>query len=180
MSLPDHGGTWPVLAALAVLLAGSPAAFSQSSHEGDSRSGGILGRVRGRLNQARQKMSDKDKAVQYDPAVLRPGVPRQRIHAAFGPPNAMQGEGSSREDVYAFSPDGSKYREPQISAATIAAAVFTSGISLASREARILIHKSKLTLYRVRYDGEGIAASVERVPSAVGAEAPKGASAAGR
>ncbi|QSR85261.1 hypothetical protein [Methylacidimicrobium sp. B4] len=176
MRFPLLGSSWPVLATLALLWAGALAAFAQSSDAGESESGGILGRVRGRLGQVRQKMSGKDPSIQYDPAVLQAGISRQRIHAVLGPPNATQGKGSACEDVYAFSPDGSKYREPQIGAATIATAVFTSGLSLASREARILIHKSKLTLYRVRYDENGIAASVEKVPSAIGAEAPKAAS----
>ncbi len=173
MGFPELARKWPLLIALAFPLADLPAAFAQSS-DGGSESGGILGRVRGRMGQVRQRMSDKDPSVRYDPAVLRPGVSRQRIHAVFGTPNATRGEGAAREDVYAFYPDGAKYREPHVSAGTIALAVFTSGISLASREARILVHKSKLTLYRVRYDAQGIAASVEKVPSVVGAEAPDG------
>ncbi len=175
MRFPLLGRSWPVLALLVLLCAGAPAAFAQSSDAGDSESGGLLGRLRGRLGQVRQRMSGKDPSIRYDPAVLQAGSPREQIHAVLGPPNATQGKGAACEDVYAFYPDGSKYREPQIGAATIAAAVFTSGISLASREARILIHKSKLTLYRVRYDENGIAASVEKVPSAIGAEAPKSA-----
>ncbi|WP_018289666.1 hypothetical protein [Verrucomicrobium sp. 3C] len=174
MSFPPLRTSWPVLAALAVLWTGASAAFAQSSDAGDSEPEGLLGQVHTRLQKMKQKRSEKNKSIHYDPAVLRPGVSRQKIHATFGPPNATQNEGTEREEVYAFFPDGSKYQQSDISAADIARAVFTSGASLAVRAAQKHVHKSQLTLYRVSYDKEGIARSVKLVPSALGAKAPSG------
>lgn len=112
----------------------------------------------------REKRSDKDTSIHHDAAVLTPGVSRQRVMAAFGEPNATQGKGAAREDVYAFSPDGSKFVDPQVSTGTIAAAVFTTGMSLTVRKARITIQENKLTLYHVHYDVQDRIKSVQAVP----------------
>ena len=126
------------------------------------------GRIGSRLENLRQKMSDKDSSIHYDPAVLQPGTPRQQVVATFGQPNATQGEGTAREDVYAFYPDGSKFVDPSVSAGTIAAAVFTAGVSLAVRQAKITIKEHQLTLYRVHYDSQDLVKSVKVVPPDVG------------
>lgn len=127
------------------------------------------GRLGSRLENMRQKMSDKDTSIHYDPSVLAIGNSRQQVVAAFGEPNATQGEGSAREDVYAFYPDGSKFVDPQVGAGTIAAGVFTAGMSLAVRQAKITIKEHQITLYRVHYDSQGLIKSVTVVPPAMGA-----------
>jgi hypothetical protein len=126
------------------------------------------GRIRDRLDDMRQKMSDKDTSIRYDPAVLTPGTPRPQVVAAFGQPNASQGEGTSREDVYAFYPDGSKFVDPSVSAGTIAAAVFTAGMSLAVRQAKITIKEHQITLYHVHYDSQDLVKTVKVVPPEMG------------
>ena len=128
------------------------------------------GRIGSRLEGMRDRMSDKDSSIQYNPAVLQPGTPRQQVIAAFGPPNASQGQGTAREDVYAFYPDGSKFVDPSVSAGTIAAAVFTAGISLAVRQAKITIKEHQITLYRVHYDSQDLVKTVKVVPPDMGSE----------
>ncbi|GEM_PF-5503046 len=127
--------------------------------------GGGLG---SRLERLRDRMSDKNSSIQYDPSVLAPGTPRQNVIAAFGQPNATQGQPPNREDVYAFYPDGSKFVDPQVSAGTIAAAVFTAGMSLAVRQAKIMIQEQRITLYRVHYDANDNIQSVQVVPPDMG------------
>ena len=126
------------------------------------------GGIGSRLERMRDKMTDSNPSIQYNPSVLTVGTPRQQVVAAFGEPNATQGEGPSREDVWAFYPNGSKFVDPQVSAGTIAAAVFTAGMSLAVREAKIKIQEGRITLYRVRYDSNDNIASVTVVPPDMG------------
>ena len=126
------------------------------------------GGIGSRLERMRDKMTDSNPSIQYNPSVLTVGTPRQQVVAAFGEPNATQGEGPSREDVWAFYPNGSKFVDPQVSAGTIAAAVFTAGMSLAAREAKIKIQEARITLYRVHYDSNDNIASVQVVPPEMG------------
>ncbi|HTR62414.1 MAG TPA: hypothetical protein VMH37_11980, partial [Candidatus Binataceae bacterium] len=126
------------------------------------------GGIRQRLEGMRDRATLKDSDVHYDPSVLTVGNSRQQVVAAFGQPNATQGEGPSREDVYAFYPDGSKFVDPQVSAGTIAAAVFTAGISLAARQAKIMIKEKQITCYRVHYDANNNILSVQVVPPEMG------------
>ncbi len=144
-----------VVMALAMLMA------SPSLAPAHLLGGGGLG---SRLSRLRPGTNGDKTPIHYDPAVLTPGVSRQRVLAAFGEPNATQGEGATREDVYAFKPDGSKFVDPHVTGATIAAAVFTAGMSLAVRKARIMIQESKLTLYHVHYDAQDKLKSVQVVP----------------
>jgi hypothetical protein len=146
-------------AMLAVVAGFAPAASAQLLR------GGGLG---SRLELLRDRASDKDPSIQYDPSVLTVGTPRSRVVAAFGEPNATKSEGTSREDVYAFYPDGSKFVDPQVGAGTIAAAVFTAGMSLAVRQAKIMIQEQRITMYRVRYEAQDNIASVEVVPPEMG------------
>lgn len=125
-----------------------------------------------RLRQLRNRSANQNASIHYDPAVLAVGVPRTKVIAALGEPNATQGEGAAREDVYAFRPDGSKYVEPQIKGVTIAAAVFTAGMSLAVRKARTTIQEQQLTLYHVHYDAQDTVASVQAVPPRLGSATP--------
>jgi hypothetical protein len=75
-----------------------------------------------------------------------------------------------QDEVYAFFPDGSKYVDPQITAGTIAAAVFTSGMSLAAKAAKNTIQQNQLTLYRVHYDANQYIQSVQVIPPSIGSE----------
>jgi hypothetical protein len=135
--------------------------------------GGGLG---SRLDRFKQKMSSKDPSHPYNAAVLTPGTPRSQVIEAFGQPNGTQiARNGQPEDVYAFFPDGSKYIEPQVHAGTIAAAVFTGGLSLATREARIEIQKNQLTVYHVTYDENGNIKSVKTIPPNLPVSEPSGA-----
>jgi hypothetical protein len=137
--------------------------------------GGLLGGgIRNRLEHMREHMTDKNPNIRYNPAVLTPGTPRSQVEGAFGKPNGTQNVGGVQEDVYAFFPDGSKYVDPQITAGTIAAAVFTGGMSLAVKAAKNTIQQNQLTLYDVRYDANQNVQSVKVIPPNVGSE-PKAA-----
>jgi hypothetical protein len=115
-------------------------------------------------------MANKDPSIQYNPSVLRPGTPRSQVLYLFGEPNGTQTQNGLQEDVYAFFSDGSKYVDPQITAGTIAAAVFTGGMSLAVKAARNTIQQSQLTLYRVRYAANQKIENVKVIPPHVGSE----------
>ena len=147
-------------AALAVLL-GPTLASAQLLR------GGPIG---GRLERFKDRMTNKDESIHYDPSVLATGVARSDVVAKLGEPNASQGEGAAREDVWAFFPDGSKFKDPEISGATIAAAVFTAGMSLAVRKARTTVAEQQLTLYRVHYDSQDRVKTVQVVPPTLGSE----------
>lgn len=147
-----------IVALAALLLSAVPASAQLLG-------GGGLG---SRLERMRDKMSDKNSSIQYDPSVLTVGTPRRQVVAAFGEPNATQGEGPSRVDVYAFYPDGSKFVDPQVGAGTIAAAVFTAGMSLAVRQAKIMVQEKRITLYHVHYDANDNISSVKVVPPEMG------------
>ncbi|MGO9454946.1 MAG: hypothetical protein ACLQDV_28455 [Candidatus Binataceae bacterium] len=145
--------------ALAAMLAFSTVASAQIL------GGGGLG---SRLERLKDRMGDKNPSIQYNPSVLTVGTPRQQVIAAFGPPNATQGEETACEDVYAFYPDGSKFVDPSVTAGTIAAAVFTAGMSLAVRQAKITVQENRITLYRVHYDSQDLIKSVTVVPPELG------------
>jgi hypothetical protein len=55
-----------------------------------------------------QNATMKDTSVHEDPNLLRVGVSRDRITAAFGPPNQISNQSGLIQDVYEFNPDGSK------------------------------------------------------------------------
>lgn len=149
-----------IVVALAVLLA--PALTSAQLLRG--------GPIGGRLEQFKERMTNKDGSIHYDPSALATGVARSDVVAKLGEPNASQGEGVAREDVWAFFPDGAKFKDPEISGATIAAAVFTGGMSLAVRKARTTVQEQQLTLYRVRYDDQDRIKTVQVVPPTHGSE----------
>jgi hypothetical protein len=123
-------------------------------------------------------MTNKDESIRYDPSVLATGVARSDVVAKLGKPNASQGEGVAREDVWAFFPDGSKFKDPEITGATIAAAVFTRGMSLAVRKARTTVAEHQLTLYRVHYDDQYRVKTVQVVPPTYNSEPGSSPSAA--
>lgn len=90
--------------ALAVLL--SPTLTSAQLLRG--------GPIGGRLERFKDRMTSKDESIRYDPSVLATGVSRGDVVAKMGEPNASQGEGVAREDVWVFFPDGSKFKDPEI------------------------------------------------------------------
>jgi hypothetical protein len=59
---------------------------------------------------------------------------------------------------------------PQINAGTIAAAVFTGGMSLAVKAGRTVIQENQLTLYLVSYNGNGYIQNVQVIPPNIGSE----------
>jgi hypothetical protein len=138
---------------------------------GPAPGGGLLGGAVGsRLQNLRNRMTNKDPSIQYNPSVLTPGTPRSQVMAAFGQPNGTQIVNGEQDDIYAFFPDGSKYVDPQITAGTIAAAVFTGGMSLAAKAAKNTIQQNQLTLYRVHYDSNQNIKSVKVIPPNIGSQ----------
>jgi hypothetical protein len=145
--------------------------YSLRAQEGPLGGGGLLGgRVRNRLEGMREHMTDKNPNIKYDPSVLAVGNSRSQVEAAFGQPNGTQNAAGVQEDVYAFFPDGSKYVDPQVTAGTVAAAVFTGGMSLAVKAAKNTIQQNQLTLYDVRYDANQNVQSVKVIPPTIGSE----------
>ncbi len=128
------------------------------------------GPIGGRLEQFKERMTNEDESIHYDPAVLKVGAARSDVVAKLGEPNATQNEGGTREDVWAFYPDGAKFKDPEITGATIAAAVFTGGMSLAVRKARTTVQEQQLTLYRVQYDAQDRIKTVQTIPPRMGSE----------
>jgi hypothetical protein len=159
----------PLAALVALILTLMP--HCAGAQEGPLGGGLLGGGIRNRLAHMREHMTNKDPNIQYDPSVLKPGTPRRQVEAAFGKPNGTQNAGGVQEDVYAFFPDGSKYVDPQITAGTIAAAVFTGGMSLAVKAAKNTIQQNQLTLYDVRYDASESVQSVKVIPPNLGSEA---------
>ncbi len=130
------------------------------------------GGIGSRLEGLKERLTNKDSTIHYDPTVLKQGGPRNHVLAAFGEPNATRAEEGETEDVYAFFPDSSKFKDPQMRAGTIAAAVFTGGMSLVARQARLAVQENQLTMYRVHYDAESKIQSVQVVPPNLGSHTP--------
>lgn len=156
-------------AAVAALAIAAIAGYAQAQ-TGPAPAGGLLGGLDSRLQNLRNRVTNKDPSIQYNPSVLTPGTPRSQVVAAFGQPNGTQTVNGAQDDIYAFFPDGSKYVDPQITAGTIAAAVFTSGMSLAAKAAKNTIQQNQLTLYRVHYDAYQDIQSVRVIPPNIGSQ----------
>jgi hypothetical protein len=109
-----------------------------------------------------QNATMKDTSVHEDPSLLKPGVPRSEIIAAFGTPNQIASKGEQEEDVYEFNPDGSKFVKPKIYARNIAAGVFTGGIATVVHQARIHYTEEQLTVYHLTYGPDGTVQSVRK------------------
>jgi hypothetical protein len=109
-----------------------------------------------------QNATMKDDSVHEDPNLLKVGVSRSQILAAFGPPNESSDEGGQAEDVYEFNPDGSKFVKPKTYARNIAAGVFTAGAATVAHQARIHHAEQQLSVYRLTYGPDGNVASVEK------------------
>jgi hypothetical protein len=109
-----------------------------------------------------QNASMKDSSVHEDPSLLKVGVSRDQIIAAFGTPNQINNEGGQEQDVYEFNPDGSKFVEPKTYARNIAAGVFTGGLATVVHQARIHHTEQQLTLNHLTYGPDGIVQSVQK------------------
>jgi hypothetical protein len=124
-----------------------------------------------------QGITLKDSSIHYDPAVLKVGMQREQVLAAFGDPNSSRTtDNGVIEDVYAFNPDGSKFVDPQLRVRNVALGFFTMGASVAVRQARLALTERKLTLFHVFYTPsdtiksvtpERLAGAPETLPTAV-------------
>jgi hypothetical protein len=109
-----------------------------------------------------QNATMKDSSVHEDPSLLKAGVSRDKIIAAFGTPNQINNEGGQEQDVYEFNPDGSKFVNPKTYARNIAAGVFTGGIATVVHQARLHHMEQQLTVYHVTYGPDGTVQSVQK------------------
>jgi len=109
-----------------------------------------------------QNATMKDSSVHEDPSLLKVGVRRDKIIAAFGTPNQIKNRGGQEQDIYEFNPDGSKFVKPKIYARNIAAGVFTGGIATVVHQARIHHTEQQLTVYDLTYGADGTVKSVHK------------------
>ena len=109
-----------------------------------------------------QNATMKDSSVHEDPSLLKVGVSRDKIIAAFGTPNQISNEGGQEQDVYEFNPDGSKFVKPKTYARNIAAGVFTGGIATVVHQARIHHTEQQLTVYHLTYSPDETVQSVQK------------------
>jgi hypothetical protein len=98
-----------------------------------------------------QNFTMRNDAIHEDPELLKVGVSRDRIAAAFGAPNETQNRNGQIEDTYEFNPDGSKFVAPKTYARNVAAGVFTGGAAMLVRQGRIAHTEHQLTVYRLTY-----------------------------
>jgi hypothetical protein len=156
-----------ILLALAMLvLAGCLASRIQSmqSQGTDSQSSASRFDPTQRLSPTAfaQNATMKDTSVHEDPSLLKVGVPRSKITAAFGTPNQISNQGGQEEDVYEFNPDGSKFVKPKVYSRNIAAGVFTGGVANLAHQARIHHAEQQLTVYHLTYGPDGTVQSVRK------------------
>ena len=109
-----------------------------------------------------QNATMKDTSVHEDPNLLKVGVSRDKIIAAFGTPNQINNQSGQEEDVYEFNPDGSKFVKPKTYARNIAAGVFTGGIATVVHQARIHHTEQQLTVYHLIYGPDGTVQSIQK------------------
>jgi hypothetical protein len=155
-----------LLALPIVVLAGCLASRIQSmqSQGTDSQSSASRFDPAQRVNPTafEQNATMKDTSVHEDPNLLKVGVPRDRIIAAFGTPNQISNTSGNEEDVYEFNPDGSKFVKPKVYARNIAAGVFTGGIATVVHQARIHQTEQQLTVYHLTYGPDDTVQSVQK------------------
>ena len=109
-----------------------------------------------------QNATMKGSSVHEDPSLLKVGVRRDKIIAAFGTPNQIKNRGGQEQDTYEFNPDGSKFVKPKTYARNIAAGVFTGGIATVVHQARIHHTEQQLTVYNLTYGPDGTVQSVQK------------------
>ena len=155
-----------LLALPIIVLAGCLASRIQSmqSQGTDSQSASRFDPGQRRLSPTAfaQNATMKDTSVHEDPNLLKVGVPRDRIIAAFGTPNQISNQSGQEEDVYEFNPDGSKFVKPKVYARNIAAGVFTGGIATLAHQARIHHAEQQLTVYHLTYGSDGTVSWVRK------------------
>ncbi len=100
----------------------------------------------------KQSFTHKNTQIKYRPGVLVIGNRRENVYKAFGAPNGTDVfSGGGVEDVYIFTPDGSKYVTPHPRPRNVALAVVTGGVSIAVHQSLLAYQRSNLTIYRVYY-----------------------------
>jgi hypothetical protein len=109
-----------------------------------------------------QNATMKDTSVHEDPNLLKVGVSRDKITAAFGTPNQITNQGGWEQDVYEFNPEGSKFVKPKVYARNIAAGVFSGGIATVVHQARIHETEQQLTVYHLTYVPDVTVQSVQK------------------
>jgi len=123
-----------------------------------------------------QNATMSDTSVHEDPDLLRAGVPREQITAAFGAPNDTSNAGGQTEDEYEFNPDGSKFVKPKIYARNIAAGIFTGGAATVAHQVRIHHTEAQLTVYHLTYGPDDRVATVRKEARDTPADATTAAS----
>ena len=122
------------------------------------------------LTNFEQNATMKDTSVHEDPTLLRVGISRQQIAAAFGAPNEASNQDGVIQDVYEFNPDGSKFVKPKVYPRNIAAGVLTGGIATVVHQGRIHYTEEQLTVYHLTYGPDGTVQSVQKqLPRSAGA-----------
>ena len=109
-----------------------------------------------------QNFTMRNGAIHEDPELLKVGVSRDRIAAAFGAPNETHNRNGQIEDIYEFNPDGSKFVAPKTYARNVAAGVFTGGAAMLVRQGRIAHTEHQLTVYRLTYGSNGAVQAVHK------------------
>jgi hypothetical protein len=101
----------------------------------------------------KQSFTHKNKNVKYRTGVLVIGAPRDNVVRWFGEPNGTDMmPGGTVEDVYIFTPDGSKYVNPHPRPRNVALGIFTMGTSVVVHQATLAYQRTGLTVYRVYYN----------------------------
>jgi hypothetical protein len=102
-----------------------------------------------------QNATMSNAAVHLDPALLQRGVARERIVAAFGPPNAVDTDAGHEVEIYQFNADGTKFVAPQTHARNVVAGAATHGLASVVRRARIGLTEQQVTTYYLVYGADG-------------------------
>lgn len=99
-----------------------------------------------------ESFTHKDTSIKYRTGILTKGASRKQVIQVFGAPNGSDAQaGGAIEDVYIFTPDGSKYVSPSPRPRNVALGVITMGTSVAVHQALLAYQRSKLTIYHVYY-----------------------------
>ena len=107
-----------------------------------------------------EKLDLEDHRIHYNADAAKPGVSREQVEAALGPPDqSMTLENDEVVVVYAFFPDGGKFLNPGLGPRYFSHSS-TSAVSFPKLESI----RQELTFYRVRYnlDGKVMAVTADR------------------
>lgn len=98
----------------------------------------------------------EDKSIHFNPDVAKPGISRETVEAALGPPNAtMTLETEQVVALYAFFPDGGKFINPGLGAE-----FFSHSASSRVSSAELEGIRQQLTFVRISYSLDGAVTSV--------------------